>query len=569
MNPSPNILFRDALIRIGKEFGFPPENLKNAVVEHPKNEVFGDWATSLPLSLFSQKGHPYATPMDLAQAFVEKLTADKELAGVFSEFSAAAPGFINASVTDRYFHTLLIDILDQADTFGSSQEGNGKTAIVDLSAPNIAKRFSVGHLRSTIIGDAIVKLLRFQGWKVIGDNHLGDWGTQFGKMIVAIRMWADKPADQLTIGELETLYVRFHAEAETHPELDDQARAAFKALEDGHKEERVLWQTLVTNSMKEFNALYDLLHVRIDQAYGESFYETVMPEVIAYAKEKKIAVESEGALIIPFPGDKLPPGILRKSDGATTYFTRDLATIYVRNNTWHPDKIIYEVGAEQTLHLRQVFWASELLGWVQPGQCVHVAHGFVRLKEGRMSTRRGNAIKLDDVITKIIEKAETLNPDKTIATTIGIGALKYNDLKRTPGQGYTFDWDEALALNGNSGPYLQYMCVRAKGILEKAGVDITLPANAHTPNMEEKRVVRLLSQFPDVVRDAATMYMPSTLCTYLYELAQKFSGFYEQHPVNSAQDQQTKLFRLALTKSVLTTLTNGLTLLGIGIPEKM
>lgn len=569
MEQSPKEIFITALNTAGLTLGFSPEKLATISAELPKNEAFGDWATSLPLSLFT-KGESYNNPLELAQAFVQELKKDSDLTKIFAEFSAAAPGFINATVNESYYRQLLHTIIAQKDQFGRSDAGKGKTAIVDLSAPNIAKRFSIGHLRSTIIGDAIVKLLRFRGWTVIGDNHLGDWGTQFGKMIVAIRMWAmDKPPEELTVEELENLYVRFHTEAEKNPDLDDRARAAFKALEDGDREERILWQTLVTNSMKEFTALYDLLDVHIDEAYGESSYEKIMPEVIDIAKKKGVAVESQGALIIPFPQDVLPPGILRKSDGATTYFTRDLATIYFRKKTWHPDKMIYEIGAEQTLHMRQVFWAGELLGFSKREECVHIAHGFVRLKEGRMSTRRGNAIKLDDVVEKIIEKAKTLNADETVATIIGIGALKYNDLKRTPAQGYTFDWDEALTLNGNSGPYLQYMCVRCKGILEKAGTSYPRENLPYTPNPEEKSVVRLLLQFPEVVRDAAETYMPSTLCTYLYELAQKFSSFYEKHSVNSAENQEAKAYRLHLTTSVFIVLTNGLTILGIRIPEKM
>ena len=568
MEQSPKELFSISLSHIGVALGFPKEKLSSIVVEPPKNETFGDYATSLPLSLFT-KGESYNNPMEMAQTFVEQLREQKDLKKYFSDFTAAAPGFINATLSDAWYQKVLVDIASEKKTFGSSLKGKGNIGVVDLSAPNIAKRFSIGHLRSTIIGDAIIKLFRFQGWTMIGDNHLGDWGTQFGKMIVAIQKWAEKPVEQLTIPELENLYVRFHSEAEKNPELDDEARAAFKALEDGNKEERAMWQTLVDNSIKEFDTLYDFLGVHIDEAYGESAYTGLMPEVIALAKKKGIAKESEGALIIPFPDPDMPPGILLKKDGATTYFTRDLATIFFRQKTWHPTKIIYEVGAEQTLHLRQVFWASELLGFGNRDMFVHVAHGFVRLKEGRMSTRKGTSIKLEEVLTKIVEKAKTLNADDEIADIIGVGALKYNDLKRTPSQGYTFDWDEALQLDGNSGPYLQYTAVRCKGILEKGGDIEEKKSLFYTPETDERLVARLLSQFPDVVTATAYSYMPSTLCTYLYALCQKFSSFYENHSVTNAETEEAKAYRLLLTQGVLTVITNGLSLLGIQIPEKM
>jgi arginyl-tRNA synthetase len=416
-----------------RKFKFPKVAFE---IEHPAEESNGDYATNVALVL---KREVKKKPRDLAEEIAGQLKKDKELAKIVADIEVAGSGFINFWLKEEFLVNEAEIINKQKEKYGSSDWGKGKKLVIDYSAPNIAKRFSMGHLRSTIIGQSLYNVYKFLGWKVIGDNHLGDWGTQFGKMIVAIKKWAGKPASELNIAEMEELYVKFHKEAEKNPDLNKEARQAFKNLEDNKGEERKVWQQLIDASMREFQKIYDLLEVEIDVAYGESFYEKIMPDIIKEAKRKKVAVESEGALVIPFPDNNLAPGMLLKSDGATTYFTRDLATVKFRKEKWNPDLVIYEVGVEQSLHFKQVFWAAELIGLGIRSNFVHIPHGHIRLKEGAMSTRKGRTIKLEEVLQKAIKKAKKFNGDDKLAQVVGVGAVKYNDLKKDPRSNYVFD----------------------------------------------------------------------------------------------------------------------------------
>lgn len=543
-------------------------------LEHPEKEIHGDYSTNVAITMLGHiknknKHSKYKNPKELAQAVIEKLLLEKDLRENISSFEIAEPAFINFRLKQTTFIKLLQEIIKQGCNYGSSKDGKGKTLIIDYSAPNIAKRFSVGHLRSTIIGHSLYNLYRFAGWNVIGDNHLGDWGTQFGKMIVAIQKWADKPANKLSIDELEQLYVEFHQKANENPRLEKEARQAFKALENGKKEERRVWKQLVQSSMKKFQKIYNLLDIKIDVAYGESFYEGIMLDVIKEAKEKKVATESKGALVIPYPNNKLPPGMLLKSDGATTYFTRDLATIKFRKKKWSPDLSIYEVGAEQSLHFQQVFWAAELLGWDNRDKFVHVPHGLVCLKEGKMSTRKGRTIQLENVLQEAIKKASQFNRNPRVAKAVGIGAVKYNDLKRSPTSGYIFDWNEMLSLKGNSGPYLQYTYARCKSVLGKATRKSILNIHAPKLNIEELKVLRWIYRFPEIVLEATQKYAPNTICNFLFELSQRYNAFYNKHRILNAGSDEKRELRLLLTKAVSQVLKNGLTLLGIEALDKM
>lgn len=575
-------------------------------LEHPAVETHGDYSSNVAMATFEQLHASRFTlhaknPRQLAEAIVVELQKDKELQKIVDKIAVAGPGFINFFLKHDALIQQLEEVVNKGEKYGSSDAGKKKTFVIDYSSPNIAKRFAVGHLRSTIIGQAIYNLYKFLGWNGIGDNHIGDWGTQFGKMIVAIKKWAGKSVDDLTIDEMESLYVKFHQEAEQDKLLDEKARRAFKNLEDGRAEERAMWKKLVDRSLEEFQKIYDLLNVKIDVAYGESFYEAMMPTIIEEAKRKGVAVESKGALIIPYPNDALPPSMLLKSDGATTYFTRDLATIKFRKEKWNPELMIYEVGAEQTLHFRQVFWAVELLLWAKREDFVHIPHGLVRLKEGKMSTRKGNVIKLEQVLEEAINRAKKFNADSVISTAVGIGAVKYNDLKHAPSTGYAFDWEEMITLDGNSGPYLQYTFARTRSVLAKARgtrrgarsvSDNALHATSDVPNAEELAILRWIYRFPEVVMSAAKNYAPNEVCTFLYELAQRYNTFYNKHRIlDSVEDAhvarsakrvkvatnfvppatsfEQRQFRLALTFAVGQVLENGLRLLGIQAPEKM
>ena len=579
MKSSVDKVIKAAIKKTLTELGFPETPIS---LEHPAVESHGDYSSNIALTLFSSNpsfpSRP-SSPRQLAESIVAALSADKELKETVSKIDVAGPGFINFTLDEKTLIAGLEEIAKEKDGYGRSDSGKGKTMVIDYSAPNIAKRFTIGHLRSTIIGQAVYNIYKFLGWKCIGDNHLGDWGTQFGKMIVAIRKWAGKPVDELTIDEMESLYVRFHQEAETNKQLNEEARAAFKALEDDKKEERELWKKLVIRSMEEFNKIYDLLGVKIDEAYGESSYEKMMPAIIDEAKKKGVAIKSEGALIIPYPNDALSPSMLLKSDGGTTYLTRDLATIKFRKEKWNPDLMIYEVGSEQILHFRQVFWATELLGWGKRNQFFHIPHGLIRLKEGKISTRKGNAVKLEQVLSEAIERAKKFNDDSEISKMVGIGAVKYNDLKHSPSTGYVFDWAEMINLDGNSGPYLQYTYARCQSVLAKATNSNAQRLNQqlitnNQLNPEELAILRHIYRFPEVVMEAAKQYSPNLVCTFLYELAQRFNTFYNKHRILEDNAQRSTLnaqvaFRLMLTSSVAQVLKNGLTLLGIQTPEKM
>ena len=528
-------------------------------VERPKQEGHGDYASNVALILAKQQGkNPREVAEDLAKKFESAL---------FESIEVAGPGFINFRVQAAELAKVPAAVLQAGQAYGAG-EARKETAIIEYSSPNIAKRFSIGHLRSTIIGQVIYNLHRHSGWQVVGDNHIGDWGTQFGKMLVAIAKWTDKPPGELTIDELEALYVRFHKEAESQPELEDEARAAFAKLEQGDEAHRKSWNDLIETSMADFERIYDLLGVEIDELYGESYYEEIMPGVIEEAKKKGLAIEDDGALIMRFPDDELPPAMWLKRDGATTYFTRDMATVKFRLDRWKPAKIIVETGNEQSLHFQQVYRTAELLGWTGV-EYTHVAHGLVRLKEGKISTRKGRTVKLQDVLDESMKRAAKINDDKGVAQAVGIGAVKYNDLKHAPNTSYTFDWDEMLQLEGNSGPYIQYVYARSQAVLRKAGAEAGRAKAAVTElDPAERELILQLEAFPLAVRVATERYSPNLISSYLFELTQAFNRFYELAPILKAEGD-VKTLRLQLTEATGSVIKTGLGLLGIKAPERM
>jgi len=535
-------------------------------VEHPKEAIYGDYATNIAMVL---KRNSQEIAEKIKSPILEKVEVKN--------------GFINFFLSRSFLIGEIKKILREKDQYGSSKIGKGKTVVIDYSSPNIAKPFGIGHLRSTIIGQAIYNIYKFLGWKCIGDNHLGDWGTQFGKLIVAIKKWGDeKNLEDLSIDDLEKLYVKFHQEAESNPRLEEEGRVWFKRLEEGNKEARRIWQACVDISLKEFDRIYKLLGIKIDYAFGESFYEGMLKDIIDEAVKKKIAIRSEGAIIIKYPKDELPPAIILKSDGATTYFTRDLATVKYRLKRWKPDLIIYEVGADQTLHLKQLFQATELLGWAKKRKFFHVAHGLIRLKEGKFSTRRGLTIHLEDVLEEAIKRAKGIigqsetgrglseKEKKRIAKIVGIGAVKYNDLSQHYSKNIIFDWDKILNLKGNSGPYLQYTFVRCQSVLKKAKIKVE-PRKIKVIkfNLEEENILKTIYKFPEVVQESAEKFSPNLICNFAFDLAQKYNLFYERCPIIKTKSKELKIFRLAITIAVSQVLKNALSLLGILTPEKM
>jgi len=439
--------------------------------------------------------------------------------------------------------------------------GKGKTVVIDYSAPNIAKPFGIGHLRSTNIGQALYNIYQRLGWKCIGDNHLGDWGTQFGKMITAIKHWGMEDS----IEGLEKLYVKFHQEAEIDKTLEDEARAWFAKLEQGDGEVKKIWQECVDISMREFNRIYDILGVKIDNAYGEAFYLPMLPEVISEMKAKGLTKESEGALIVEIEG--VPPAMLLKSDGATTYFTRDMATVKFRKEKWNPDLIIYEVGSEQNLHFKQVFAAARLMSWGT--DFVHIGHGLIRWKEGKFSTRKGDTIHLEEVLETAKEQAKKIAPTNTEAEieAVAVGAIKFNDLAADPKRDIIFDWDKMMSMDGNSGPYLQYTYARCRSVINKANSkNLNSKVQINELNAEENSLLRYFYQYSEKIVEAAERFSPAVICEYLLNLARKYNEFYGKHRIiGEAQEEQ----RLFLTKVTAKIIKDGLTMLGIKTLEKM
>ena len=535
---------------------------QNISLEFPENEAFGDYSSNVALVA----GHK-------AEEIVGKLRGDKTLTGLVSKIEVAGPGFINFFLSEKALLDELVSIEKQRGKYGTSDLGEGKTVIVDYSSPNIAKRFGIGHLRSTVIGQSLYNLYRFLGYKVIGDNHLGDWGTQFGTLLYQIDSKGLNPGE-LTIDTLEKLYVEFNSEAKSNEKLWDMARVWFKKLEEKDAKAREIWQKVVDTSLKEFERIYDILGVKIDYAYGESFYLDKMPSVIEELKKKGLLTESQGAKIIEFKD--LPPIIVVKSDGATTYLTRDLATIRFRIGEWKPDILIYEVGSEQTLYFRQLFETVRLLGWKGNSEFVHVAHGLIRFEHGKMSTRRGQTIKLEEVLNEGISKAKAIidrsetgrglgsSEKEKVAKAVGIGAVKYFDLMHHPSTDIIFDWEKIFVLEGNSAPYLQYTVARANSVLEKGRK--SPPKGKITLNPEELAVLRSLTRFSEIIVIAAKSYSPNLLANYLFHLAQKFNNFYNQHRIIGGENEE---FRLALTAAVSQVLKNGLAILGIETPQRM
>ncbi len=528
-------------------------------LEATENPAFGDYSSAVALS--------GGSPKKKAEEIVEKLKTDKELSNIVDKIEVAGPGFINFWLKKDALIDNVIQIEHSKDKYGTSDAGKGKTVIIDYSSPNIAKPFGIGHLRSTIIGAALYNLYTTLGYCVVGDNHLGDWGTQFGKLLYMIKL---KNLTDFDIAKLEELYVEFHKLAEKDNSLDEKAREWFKKLEDGDPEAKSIWQKCVDVSMEEFDRVYRTLGVKVDFAFGESYYLSEMKQMVNDPTFKKYLSKGEdGALIIDLAEEGIKtPLMLLKSDGATTYATRDLATIKFRVRKWDPEIIIYEVGAEQSLHFKQVFAAARLLGLVDERvTLVHTAHGLYLASDGKkFSTREGKTIKLEEVLDEAIKRAEKLgNSDGKVAKEVGIGAIKYFDLMHSVQSNVVFEWDKVMNMEGNSGPYLQYTVARTNSVLAKAKA-LNADLKVADLNSGEELVLRSLIKFPEVVELSAKLFSPNLLCNYLYDLAQKYNNFYN---INRIIGSDSEDFRLALTFGVGQVLKNGLKLLGIQTPERM
>lgn len=590
-------------------------------ISRPSRTEFGDWTTNLPMvlagSLSSEKKDGCINAFSLAITLAQRLTESPQN-GLFSSFDRveAKAGFLNFYLKNDFYSQKLETHFQDPEIHWrfhqplliSKNDQMAPAYLIEYSSPNIAKPFTIGHLRSTIIGQAVANLLELTGTQVYRDNHLGDWGTQFGKMIWAIKNWGN--LDQISrssqpLRALVDLYVRFHTEAEHNPQMDDEARDWFKKLEDGDPEATQLWQFCVNVSQKEFAKLYQLLEVNFTenngQGYGESFFEDKMSAIIDELRSKNLLKESEGAQLVFFPEEsKLPPLMILRQDGATLYATRDLATDKFRLQKYGPNLVIInEVGSEQQLYFEQIFTTEALLGWIKPFQRYHLAHGLYRFQDRKMSTRKGEVIWLEDVLEEIYQEVSlaattsNLSPDQI--QRIALAALKWNDLSREASRDIIFNLKEITDIKGNSGPYMLYTVVRALGVLKKSLEEhgltrdqITQFQSCHDPIYDflsfsydqlsqwplivsdseslisqEIELLRKLDDFTTVLWRATREYAPHLLANYLYELATKFNAYY------AANRLTPQVKRLRLTWLVSQTLYFGLQTLGIPLVEKM
>ena len=556
-------LIKTALTKLGSpDFDF--------VVERPDTREFGDYFTNAALIGGKLEG---IAPRVFAEKLLEELK--KHLPDTIDQIDIAGAGFINFHLTESFFEKEISSILKNKTNYGRNTSGQNQKVIVEYSSVNIAKPFGIGHLRSTIIGQAIANLFDFCGYDVIRDNHLGDWGTQFGKQIVALKKWgneAELDASPTPVKLLVALYQKFTEEAEKDPSLEDEARAAFTLLEKHDPEIKRLWQKCVVLSLAEFNRVYDRLGIKFDTSLGESFVEDKLKDIVDELKKHKLLQESQGAHLVFLENFNLPPLMILKKDGSSLYATRDLAIDKWRKATYGEDIIIVnEVGVDQSLYFRQLYAVESMLGWFSPGQRVHVAHGYFRFHDGKMSTRKGNLIWLEEVLDEAVNRARLIN--ETSAEEVGLGAIKFNDLKRNCAQDIIFNWEDILNLKGDSGPYLQYSIVRGRSILNKAAevdlkprADFTYPADHNL--IEAKNLERLLPCFKDIILRSQKEFSPHFLATYLLELAGAFNNFYAHHQILKA-DEAHRQYLLNLTSATVLVLESGLNLLGISVPDSM
>lgn len=488
----------------------------------------------------------------------------------------AVNGYVNFKIDrDFWAKETLGTILSAREKYGSSDEGQGKTVCIDYSSVNIAKPFHIGHLSTTVLGSALYKLHKFLGYRPVGINHLGDYGTQFGKLISAYKRWGKKEdIEKGGLRALNALYVRFHEEAEKDEALNDEARAFFKKIEDKDAESVALFEWFKELTLKDVGKIYDLLDVHFDSWAGESFYNDKMQPVIDELSEKGLLVESEGAKIVDLEAYGMPPCIILRSDGASLYATRDIAAAVYRKKTYDFYKCLYVVAYQQNLHFKQFFKVLELMGKEWAKDLVHVAYGMVSLEDGSMSTRKGKVVYLQDVIDKCVEKAlgiiteknPSLENKEEIAKTVGVGAVIFGALYNNKIKDITFSYDKVLNFEGETSCYVQYTCARANSVLAKGGRAQSFEAKNILP--QEFELIKQLSDFPATLKDALDKYEPCFIARYAVDLAQKYNKFYFDCKILGAEEGE-KNFRLALTEATLITLKNALSLLGIGVPEKM
>ncbi|AXI68490.1 arginine--tRNA ligase [Streptococcus suis] len=537
------------------------------LLEKPKSSEMGDIA----FPAFSLAKVERKAPQAIAADIVEKLDTTG-----FENVVATGP-YINFFLDKAAIsHQVLTDVITEKDQYGKLNIGQGRNVTIDMSSPNIAKPFSVGHLRSTVIGDALANIHEKLGYKPIRINHLGDWGKQFGMLIVAYKLWGDKAAVEADpISELLKLYVRINAEAEEKPELDEEARQWFKKLEDGDPEAHELWQWFRDESLVEFNRIYDKLDVTFDSYNGEAFYNDKMDEGIQILEEKGLLQESKGARIVDLESYNLPPALIMKTDGATLYITRDMATAMYRKRTYDFVKSIYVVGQEQINHFKQLKAVLKEMDFDWSDDMTHITFGLVTKDKKKLSTRKGNIIllepTLDEAISRALTQIEAKNPDlenkEEVAHAVGVGAVKFYDLKTDRDNGYDFDLEAMVSFEGETGPYVQYAYARIQSILRKANFVPSAENDYKLADAESWDIIKHIQNFSNVVERAGDKFDPSLIAKYAINLAQAFNKYYAHTRILDESPERDS--RLALAYATGLVLKEALRLLGVKAPEKM
>ena len=554
---------------------FGADYIEKIDIQNSTKKEFGDFQTNF--AMMSSKLIA-KNPREIANTIIENF----EKNDIIEKLEVAGPGFINIFLKNSFLNEEIKKLENEKYDF--SFLNIDKTVIIDYSSPNIAKRMHIGHLRSTIIGDSIKRILNFLGFKTLADNHIGDWGTQFGKLIVAYKNWLDKKAyEEDPIGELERIYVLFSDKAKKDPALEDEAREELKKLQLGNEDNQKLWKEFIDISLKEYNKVYERLDVNFDYYYGESFYNDMMPSVLEELKERGIAREDQGALVVFFEDDKLPPAIVQKKDGSFLYTTSDLATMKFRKNELKVDEAVYLTDDRQQNHFKQVFEIGKMLGEPYDYKKTHIVFGIMRFGDQIFSSRSGNTIRLVDLldeakkqVKKVIDEKNPNIPEKEkekIAETIGSGAIKYFDLSQNRTSDITFTWEKVLNFEGNTGPYLQYTYVRIMSIFRKLeeeninveNTDIVLDEMAGI----ERELASELLKFPQAVVKSYENFRPNIIADYLFDTAKLFNSFYNSSSILKEEDKQVMDARILLAKKAAFVLKEGLELLGIKTVNRM
>lgn len=554
--------------------GLQREEVKRAI-EIPTDSKMGDYAfPCFKLAKVFRK-----SPQLIAEDIAEKLS-DDDIFSKVEQVNAYVNMFINF---ERIAEETIGSVIKSGDKYGESNIGNNKTIIVEFSSPNIAKPFHIGHIRSTVIGNSIYKLYEKIGYKVVRINHLGDYGTQFGKLIVAYRRWGSE--DELIKEPIKSLlgwYTKFHEEAEKNPELNDEARKAFANLEHGSIEEKRLWEIFRKYSLEEFERVYKLLGIKFDSYAGESFYTDKMPQIIEELKDKGLLIKSQGAEIVDLEEYDLGACMIEKSDGTSLYATRDIAAAIYRKNHYDFDKCIYVVASQQNLHFKQWKKVLELMGYEWQKDCIHVPFGLVMLEDGAMSTREGRVVFLEDVLNQAISKTKEIidekNPDapnvEEISKQVGVGAVVFNELSNNRIKDYTFSWDHVLNFDGETGPYVQYTYARASSVIRNASeddMDKVKNCNIECKYINSdsaKNLIKLIYRIPEVIIDSAYKDEPSILTRHTIDVAQAFNKFYHDEHI-LVDDEYERCAKLALVETSRIAIANCLKLIGIEAPERM